>query len=130
MPGLQAKATLTRFRGVDTRETISSTSIRGPITPARACWEVTPQRLMHTAIASSKLTPRGVGGQGRGAWIVEATALSHSEGVSLFWGNEAVSQAEVIEALNSLSRLWEVAIRTHSPSPDHSIGNDPALGRP
>jgi hypothetical protein len=43
-----------------TSATSTGTSIRGPITPAKACWEVTPQMLMHTAIASSKLLPAAV----------------------------------------------------------------------
>ena len=44
----------------ETSATNTGTSIRGPITPARACWEVTPQMLMQTAIASSKLLPAAV----------------------------------------------------------------------
>ena len=36
------------------------TSMSGPITPARACWELAPQTLMLTAIASSKLLPAAV----------------------------------------------------------------------
>ena len=47
-------------RDTTTRLTSTGTSIKGPITPARACLEATPQRLMHTAIASSKLLPAAV----------------------------------------------------------------------
>ena len=43
-----------------TSATSTGTSIRGPITPAKARWEVTPQMLMHTAIASSELLPAAV----------------------------------------------------------------------
>ncbi len=43
-----------------TRATSAGTSMRGPITPARACPDVTPQTPMRTAMASSKLLPPAV----------------------------------------------------------------------